>query len=219
MNEEKIISNTIAFVKEALKNAEGGHDWFHVERVFKNAILISKEEKANVFVISLAALLHDIADPKFHNGNETIGPKKARDFLISENVPKEIGKHVVNIIKHISFKNTFDKKGKEFTSKELEIVQDADRLDAIGAIGIARCFNYGGFKNRPLYDPEIVPNLNMTKEEYKNSSAPTINHFYEKLLLLKDQMNTETGKRIALERHKFMEKYLEQFYNEWNGVK
>ena len=219
MNEEKIISNTIAFVKEALKNAEGGHDWFHVERVFKNAILISKEEKANVFVISLAALLHDIADPKFHNGNETIGPKKARDFLISENVPKEIGKHVVNIIKHISFKNTFDKKGKEFTSKELEIVQDADRLDAIGAIGIARCFNYGGFKNRPLYDPEIVPNLNMTKEEYKNSYAPTINHFYEKLLLLKDQMNTETGKRIALERHKFMEKYLEQFYNEWNGVK
>ena len=219
MNEEKIISNTIAFVKEALKNAEGGHDWFHVERVFKNAILISKEEKANVFVISLAALFHDIADPKFHNGNETIGPKKARDFLISENVPKEIGKHVVNIIKHISFKNTFDKKGKEFTSKELEIVQDADRLDAIGAIGIARCFNYGGFKNRPLYDPEIVPNLNMTKEEYKNSSAPTINHFYEKLLLLKDQMNTETGKRIALERHKFMEKYLEQFYNEWNGVK
>ncbi|TMM30691.1 HD domain-containing protein [Polaribacter aestuariivivens] len=219
MNEEKIISNTIAFVKEALKNAEGGHDWFHVERVFKNAILISKEEKANVFVISLAALLHDIADPKFHNGNETIGPKKARDFLISENVPKEIGKHVVNIIKHISFKNTFDKKGKEFTSKELEIVQDADRLDAIGAIGIARCFNYGGFKNRPLYDPEIVPNLNMTKEEYKNSTAPTINHFYEKLLLLKDQMNTDTGKRIALERHKFMEKYLEQFYNEWNGVK
>ena len=219
MNEEKIISNTIAFVKEALKNAEGGHDWFHVERVFKNAILITKEEKANVFVISLAALLHDIADPKFHNGNETIGPKKARDFLISENVPKEIGKHVVNIIKHISFKNTFDKKGKEFTSKELEIVQDADRLDAIGAIGIARCFNYGGFKNRPLYDPEIVPNLNMTKEDYKNSSAPTINHFYEKLLLLKDQMNTETGKRIALERHKFMEKYLEQFYNEWNGVK
>ncbi|QTE24156.1 HD domain-containing protein [Polaribacter cellanae] len=226
MNKEKVISNTIAFVKEALKNAEGGHDWFHIKRVFNNAILISREEKANVFVISLAALLHDIADPKFNNGDEAIGPKKARDFLISEKIPKDIGMHVVNIIKHISFKNSFDTEtsstqvnNKKFTSKELEIVQDADRLDAIGAIGIARCFNYGGFKNNVLYDPEIAPNLNMTKEEYKSSSAPTINHFYEKLLLLKDQMNTETGKRIAIERHKFMEKYLEQFYNEWNGVK
>ncbi|QTD36596.1 HD domain-containing protein [Polaribacter batillariae] len=218
MNEEKVISNTIAFVKEELKDAEGGHDWFHIERVFKNAILISREEKANVFVVSLAALLHDIADPKFNNGDETIGPKKATKFLIAQKVPKEIGKHVVKIIKHISFKNALEK-GKKFTSKELEIVQDADRLDAIGAIGIARCFNYGGFKNRALYDPEIVPNLQMTKEEYKNSKGPTINHFYEKLLLLKDTMHTETGKRIALERHKFMEKYLEQFYDEWNGIK
>ena len=219
MQEEIVIQNTIEFVKNTLKNAEGGHDWFHVERVFKNAILISKEEKANVFVISLAALLHDIADPKFNNGDENIGPKKATGFLISQKVPKEIGVHVVNIIKHISFKNSFDKKGKKFSSKELEIVQDADRLDAIGAIGIARCFNYGGFKNRALYNPEILPNLEMTKEEYKNSDAPTINHFYEKLLLLKNKMNTKSGKRIAANRHIFMEQFLQQFYDEWNGVK
>lgn len=219
MDKEKIISNTILFVKDTLKNAEGGHDWFHIERVFKNAILLSKEEKVDIFVVSLAALLHDIADPKFNNGDEKIGPKKATQFLIDENVPKKIGKHVINIIKHMSFKNSFDKNSQNFTTKEFEVVQDADRLDAIGAIGIARCFNYGGFKNRPLYDPKIIPNLTMTKEEYKNSTEPTINHFYEKLLLLKDKMNTETGKRIATDRHLFMEKYLEQFYNEWNGIK
>jgi uncharacterized protein len=132
-------------------------------------------------------------------------------------VPKKIGKHVIKIIKNISFKNTFNKKEKHFTSKELEVVQDADRLDAMGAIGIARCFNYGGFKNRSLYNPEILPNLNMTKEEYKNSNIPTINHFYEKLLLLKDKMNTGTGKKIAKNRHQFMEQFLTQFYDEWNG--
>ena len=219
MQEDIVIQNTIKFVKDTLENAEGGHDWFHVERVFKNAVLISKEEKANIFIISLAALLHDIADPKFNNGDEKIGPKKAAKFLISQKVPKEIGVHVVNIIKHISYKNTFDTKAKKFSSKELEIVQDADRLDAIGAIGIARCFNYGGFKNRALYNPEILPNLEMTKEEYKNSDAPTINHFYEKLLLLKDKMNTKSGQRIAAERHVFMEQFLQQFYDEWNGVK
>ncbi|WP_298763152.1 HD domain-containing protein [uncultured Polaribacter sp.] len=218
MNKEIVIKNTIAFVKKELQNAEGGHDWFHVERVFKNAILISKDEKTDVFVVSLAALLHDIADPKFNNGNEKIGPEKATNFLIAQNVPKKTGVHVVNIMKHISFKNTFDTTAKTFNSKELAVVQDADRLDAIGAIGIARCFNYGGFKNRALYDPEILPNLNMTKEAYKNSTAPTINHFYEKLLLLKEHMNTATGKRIAEKRHAFMEIYLEQFYNEWNGL-
>lgn len=218
MNKEELINNTIAFVKEELKDAEGGHDWFHIERVFKNSLLISQEEKVDILVVSLAALLHDIADPKFHNGNEKIGPKKARKFLIAQKVPKETGKHVVNIIKNLSFKNSLENSKNKFTSKELEVVQDADRLDAIGAIGIARCFNYGGFKNRALYDPEICPNLNMTKEEYKNSSSPTINHFYEKLLLLKDQMNTETGKKIAAKRHKFMEVYLKQFYDEWNGI-
>lgn len=219
MNQEKIISNTIVFVKEELKNAEGGHDWFHVERVYKNTLLISKEEKVNTFVVSLAALLHDIADPKFFNGDETIGPKKAQNFLEKQNVDKGVINHVINIIKYISFKNSFDKNGKEFTSKELQVVQDADRLDAIGAIGIARCFNYGGFKHRALYNPEISPNLKMSKEEYKNSNAPTINHFYEKLLLLKDKMNTLTGKKIALSRHDFMVEYLNQFYSEWNGIK
>ncbi|WP_297803222.1 HD domain-containing protein [uncultured Polaribacter sp.] len=219
MNQEKIISNTIVFVKEELKNAEGGHDWFHVERVYKNTLLISKEEKVNTFVVSLAALLHDIADPKFFNGDETIGPKKAQNFLEKQNVDKGVINHVINIIKYISFKNSFDKNGKEFTSKELQVVQDADRLDAIGAIGIARCFNYGGFKHRALYNPEISPNLKMSKEEYKNSNAPTINHFYEKLLLLKDKMNTLTGKKIALSRHNFMVEYLNQFYSEWNGIK
>jgi len=217
MNPELIIQNTIAFVKETLKDAEGGHDWFHIERVFRNALLISKEEKVDVFVVSLAALLHDIADPKFHNGDENLGPKIATQFLIAQKVPKEIGKHVVKIIKNVSFKNSLDDNSKQFTSKELEVVQDADRLDAIGAIGIARCFNYGGFKNRALYDPEIIPNLTMTKEEYKTSTAPTINHFYEKLLLLKDKMNTSSGKKIAENRHQFMETYLQQFYDEWNG--
>jgi uncharacterized protein len=219
MNQEKIIANTISFVKKELKNAEGGHDWFHIERVFKNSILISKDEKVDVFIVSLAALLHDIADSKFYNGDETIGPKKANEFLTNQNVNKEIIQHVVNIIQHISYKNSFDKASKKFTSIELKVVQDADRLDAIGAIGIARCFNYGGFKNRTLYDPEIIPNLNMTKEDYKKTTAPTINHFYEKLLLLTAQMNTASGKKIAAQRHDFMEIYLTQFYDEWNGLK
>jgi len=217
MNQGKIIQNTIEFVKTELQNAEGGHDWFHIERVFKNTILISKDEKVDVFIVSLGALLHDIADPKFYNGDETIGPKIATEFLKKENVDSKTITHVINIIKYISFKNSLSKTGKKFTSKELEVVQDADRLDAIGAIGIARCFNYGGFKNRSLYDPEILPNLEMTKEQYKKSDAPTINHFYEKLLLLKDKMNTKTGKKIAIERHQYMEQFLTQFYNEWNG--
>tara|TARA_R110002049_G_scaffold73774_1_gene190494 strand:+ start:2463 stop:3122 length:660 start_codon:yes stop_codon:yes gene_type:complete len=219
MNKENVISNTITFVKKELKDAEGGHDWFHIERVFKNAILISKDEKADIFVVSLAALLHDIADPKFYNGDETVGPKVASKFLKEQQVNKQTIEHVVNIINHISFKNSFEKNGEKFNSIELEIVQDADRLDAIGAIGIARCFNYGGFKNRAIYDPEIIPNLEMTKEEYKNSKAPTINHFYEKLLLLKDKMNTSSGKKIAAKRHEFMETYLKQFSEEWNGIK
>ena len=217
MNQEEVIQNTIAFVKEELKDAEGGHDWFHIERVFRNTLLIARDEKVDAFVVSLAALLHDIADPKFHNGNEKLGPKKATKFLIDQNVPKETGKHVVKIIKNISFKNSLEENKNQFNSKELQVVQDADRLDAIGAIGIARCFNYGGFKNRALYDPEVQPNLNMTKEEYKNSKAPTINHFYEKLLLLKDEMNTDAGRKIAENRHEYMEGFLKQFYNEWNG--
>lgn len=218
MNQEIVINNTISFVKNELKNAEGGHDCFHIERVFKNAILISKDEKVDIFVVSLAALIHDIADPKFHDGDETIGPKKAAEFLKNQQVDSKTCKHVINIIKHISFKNSFEKNSKKFTSEELKVVQDADRLDAIGAIGIARCFHYGGFKNRQIYNPEILPNLNLSKEAYKSSDAPTINHFYEKLLLLKDKMNTKTGKKIAEKRHHFMELYLKQFYEEWNGL-
>ncbi len=217
MRKEVIIEKTISFVKETLKDAEGGHDWFHIERVFKNAILISKEEKVDAFVVSLAALLHDIADAKFHNGDESIGPKKASEFLHSFNVENGIIAHVINIIKHLSFKNELSNKERPINSIEFQVVQDADRLDAIGAIGIARCFNYGGFKNRALYNPEIKPNLHLSKEAYKNSTAPTINHFYEKLLLLKDKMNTKTGRDIAEKRHQFMLQYLDQFYLEWNG--
>jgi uncharacterized protein len=219
MHQEKVIENAITFVKKTLKNAEGGHDWFHIDRVFKNAILISKEEKVDPFIVSLGALFHDIADPKFHHGDETIGPKITKAFLKKQQVDEVVINHVIHIIKHISFKNSLDDKTKSFNSIELKVVQDADRLDAIGAIGIARCFNYGGFKNRTLYDPEILPNLEMDKETYKNSTAPTINHFYEKLLLLKDRMNTNSGKKIALSRHDFMVEYLNQFYSEWNGVK
>lgn len=211
----QLINNTILFVKKQLEDAEGGHDWFHIERVYKNALLIAEEEDCDLIVVKLAALLHDIADSKFHDGNELIGPKVAREFLESQNVTEDVISHVIAIIENISFKGgNFEKK---FNSKELEIVQDADRLDAIGAIGIARTFNYGGFKNRAIYDPNIQPNLGMSKEEYKNSTAPTLNHFYEKLLLLKVKMNTKSGKKIAQKRHDFMITYLSQFYAEWDG--
>ena len=193
MNREQIIKNTIEFVKETLKGAEGGHDFFHIERVYKNALLIAKNENVDEFVVSLGALLHDIADSKFYDGDEAIGPQKARAFLEGQQVSEEIITHIEKIITNISFKGGNFKQS--FTSPELNVIQDADRLDAIGAVGIARCFNYGGFKNRELYNPEVPPNLKMTKEEYKKSKAPTINHFYEKLLLLKDKMNTTTGKQ------------------------
>ncbi len=210
-----MIEKTIAFVKEKLRGAEAGHDWFHIERVYKNALLIAQDDtEADLLVVQLGALLHDIADSKFHDGDESIGPETARQFLSENNVEGDVIEKVVKIIENISFKGGVNR---EYTSRELDIVQDADRLDAIGAIGIARTFNYGGFKNRELYNPDIKPNLNMTKEEYKNSTAPTINHFYEKLLLLKDKMNTPKGKELAQQRHKFMEKFLEQFYKEWNG--
>lgn len=216
MKELGLIEGTKAFVRKSLEDAEGGHDWFHTLRVYNNAKLISKHEDVNLLIVELAALLHDIADPKFYDGDETIGPKKASEFLLKQNVDSTIIEHVTKIIEHMSFKNSFDL-DTSFSSREMEVVQDADRLDAIGAIGIARCFNYGGFKNRVLYDPNIAPNLNMTKAEYKTSKSPTINHFYEKLLLLKDQMNTKTGRRIAEKRHDFMENYLKQFYAEWHG--
>lgn len=216
MDNTQITEKTISFVKQTLKNAEGGHDWFHIQRVFKNAMLIAKDyPQASPLVVALGALLHDIADSKFHKGDETVGGKMAEDFLTSLSVEPNVITQVVAIIDNISFRGGNFKQ--TFRSIELDIVQDADRLDAIGAIGIARCFNYGGFKNRKLYDPAISPNLQMTKEEYKKSTAPTINHFYEKLLLLKDRMNTDTGKKLAQRRHEFMELFLEQFYAEIDG--
>ena len=210
-----IIDKTILFVKEQLQEAEGGHDWFHTQRVYRNALLIAENEICNLEIVKLGALLHDIADSKFHDGDETVGPKIARAFLEKEKVNEETINHVLNIIENISFKG--GNFGQQFTSKELEIIQDADRLDALGAIGIARTFNYGGFKNRPLYNPDIAPNLKMGKEEYKKNDAPTLNHFYEKLLLLKDKMNTLIGKKLAEERHEYMVRFLSQFYAEWDG--
>ena len=215
-NKEIIIQKTAEFVKTELKDAEGGHDWFHTLRVWNLAKCIAKTEAVDGFTVELGALLHDIADSKFHAGNEEIGPKKARDFLSSLNVEKSTIMHIEQIIANISFKESFATQ--KFKSPELDAVQDADRLDAIGAIGIARAFNYGGFMNRELYNPDIKPNLNMSKEEYKKSNAPTLNHFYEKLLLLKDKMNTATGKSMAQHRHEFMKQYLDEFLNEWNGA-
>jgi len=217
MEKEIIINKTIEFVKDTLKNSEGGHDWWHIYRVWKNAQNILKNETgADYLTVELGALLHDIADSKFHNGNEDIGPKTARDFLLSLKIDNGVISHVENIIRHISFKQSFEG-GRKFKSLELDIVQDADRLDALGAIGVARAFNYGGYKNRPFYNPEIEPNLNMTKEEYKKNVGTTINHFYEKLILLKDLMNTGSGKILAEKRHEFLENYLNQFHAEWNG--
>lgn len=211
------LSSTIDLIADKVKvhliKAEGGHDWFHIQRVWYNAKVIgAQEDGVDEEIISLATLLHDIADPKFHNGDETIGPRIAREWLEECKVPEVTIAHIVNIIKHMSFKNSLD--AEVWTSPELKVVQDADRLDAIGAIGIARAFNYGGHKDRAMFDPEIAPALQMTKEEYKKSAAPTINHFYEKLLKLKSMMNTKTGIKMAVERHDYMVAYLEQFYKE-----
>jgi uncharacterized protein len=214
MDHAAIINNTILFVKDTLKNAEGGHDWWHIHRVWTNAKLIAETEEVDLLTVELAALLHDIADSKFNNGDEEIGPTTAGNYLTNIGIDPAKILHIQNIIRYMSFKAGFD--APVFHSPELAVVQDADRLDAIGAIGIARAFSYGGFKGRELYNPEIKPDLNMSKEAYKNSTAPTINHFYEKLLLLKDKMNTETGKRLAAQRHQFMENYLQQFYDECN---
>lgn len=216
---DELIKRTISFVKQQLRDAEGGHDWWHIYRVWQTAKNIGKQEKANLQIVELGALLHDIADSKFHNGDECIGPAIARAYLLGQQVDEAIIREIELIISNISYKNQLgseDQKDSYF-SIELAVIQDADRLDAIGAIGIARAFNYGGFKNRALYDPSIAPNLSMSKEEYKKSSAPTINHFYEKLLLLKDLMNTETGRKMAEDRHQVMENFLDQFYAEWKG--
>lgn len=208
------IQNTVEFVKEKLEGAEAGHDWYHIERVWKLSKKIAAAEDCNHDVVELSALLHDIADPKFHNGDETIAPQVAGTFLEEQQVSEEVIEKVLFIIKNISFKNRGEAPAE--LPIELKIVQDADRIDAIGAIGIGRTFNFGGFKNNPMYDPEIQPSLNMSKDQYKKSNGTTINHFYEKLLLLKDLMNTEKGKEIAQERHDYMLGFLDQFYKEWN---
>lgn len=216
MNQSIIINQVEEFVKNTLKDAEGGHDWWHIHRVRSLAIRIAATEQVDIFIVELGALLHDIADSKFHGGDELVGPKKAREFLESLAVENHIIEHIEQIIRHISFKGGNEKQA--FRSSELDVIQDADRLDAMGAIGIARAFNYGGFKNRPLYDPSIPPDLNMDRETYKKSTAPSLNHFYEKLLQLKERMNTPTGKMMAVHRHCFMENYLEEFFKEWEGL-
>lgn len=210
-----LISQTEEFVKHALSDAESGHDWWHIHRVLNNARLIMKTEAADQLIVQLAVLLHDISDSKFNGGDDEAGPKLAGEFLESIGASTEIISHVQEIIRNMSYRTGLG--GTKFHSKELEIVQDADRLDAIGAMGIARAFTYGGFKNREIYNPDIQPQLHMSKEEYKKSNSPTINHFYEKLLLLKNKMNTQTGRQIAQQRHQFMELYLEQFKDEWDG--
>lgn len=210
----ELISKTIELVKEKLKGTESGHDWFHIERVWKLSLKIHDQEGGDKMVIELAALLHDIADPKFHNGDEKIASKIVNDFLTEQHVDAEIIQKVLFIIENMSFKNRKD--APENIPLELKIVQDADRLDAIGAIGIARTFNFGGYKNNLMYHPDIQPKLNQSKEEYKKSNGTTINHFYEKLLLLKDLLNTETAKKIAEHRHQLMLDFLDEFYKEWN---
>jgi uncharacterized protein len=210
-----IIEKTIEFVKSELSGAEGGHDWWHTWRVLNLARFIAEKENADVETCELGALLHDIADPKFHSGDENIGIRIASEFLAKSLVPWEQSDAVLDIIKNISFSKSIE--GTADKTLELQVVQDADRLDAMGAIGIARAFNYGGYKNRPMYDPLVKPVKHTDKQAYRNSSSPTINHFHEKLLLLKDLMNTETGRKLAERRHEYMLQFLNEFHKEWKG--
>ncbi|MCE1198440.1 MAG: HD domain-containing protein [Marinilabiliales bacterium] len=202
--ERNIIALCAEQVRKRLTDSEKGHDWWHVMRVWQLSRRIAAHEEVNEY----------IADSKFHGGDEEVGPATAAAILQELEVEQEVASQVVRIVRHISFKG--GNEPSDWTSPELQVVQDADRLDALGAIGIARTFHYGGYRNRALYDPAIEPNLRMTKEEYKKSEAPTINHFYEKLLLLKDRMHTATGKELAEERHAFMEQFLQHFFEEWN---
>jgi uncharacterized protein len=211
----KIIKETTAFVKSALSGAEGGHDWWHIHRVLETSKTIAVKENADIIICELGALLHDIADPKFHDGDEKKGSRIAREFLVAQRVPDLQIAAVLNIIENISFSKGNDNNIAK--SLELQVVQDADRLDAMGAIGIARAFNYGGFKNRLMYDPSSPPKKYSSSSEYRNSTAPTINHFHEKLLLLKDLMNTQSGREMAEKRHEFMVLFLEHFHGEWDG--
>ena len=211
-----IIEKTKEYVKDRLEGEGSGHDWWHILRVYNNALDIAKKEgNCDIFTVELAALLHDIADWKFNDGNLDKGSEIAGIFLSGLNVDRKIIEHVSDIIKNISFKGANVKN--TITTKEGMIVQDADRLDAIGAIGTGRAFAYGGFMKREMYNPDVPHEIHNTFEEYKNKNGSTINHFYEKLLLLKDKMNTETGKKKAEKRHEFMCTFLDEFYSEWNG--
>jgi uncharacterized protein len=214
-NQNIVLQQTVDYVKSALEGEGSGHDWWHIYRVWKTATTIGQGENVDLYVVQLAALLHDIADWKFHGGDETIGPRKAREWLESLKVDTPTVAHVVEIISTISFKGAGE--NSRVRTREAMVVQDADRLDAIGAIGIARTFAYGGHKGREIYNPAIQPELNQTSSSYKSNTSPTINHFYEKLLLLKDLMNTQTARNMATERHRFMEEFLERFYEEWDG--
>lgn len=213
--QQTIIEQVAREVEKRLEGEGSGHDWWHIVRVWNMAKRIGKEENADMFVVELAALLHDIADWKFYDGDDTVGPKIARQVLEKYSVSAEAINQVCAIIMGISFKGAGVKT--EMETLEGKVVQDADRLDAIGAIGVARTFAYSGHKNRPMYDPNKKPSMHQSKEEYFKSESSTINHFYEKLLLLKDRMNTQTAKNIAEERHKFMEEYLDRFFQEWDG--
>jgi uncharacterized protein len=215
MNKQEIIDATAKYAEETLRGESSGHDWWHVYRVWKNAQNIGQKENADMFIVELAALLHDIADYKMYGGDDTVGPRIAREWLEKQSADEEVIKHVCEIIKEASFKGA--KVESKINTIEGMIVQDADRLDAIGAIGIARTFAYGGNKGREMYDPAIKPEMHESFEQYKNNNSPTLNHFYEKLLLLKEMMNTETGKEIAKVRHEVMEKFLKDFLNEWDG--
>lgn len=215
MEQAKHIQATENFVQDTLALAEAGHDWWHVQRVRSLALKISQTEGGNLLIIELAALLHDIADAKFHQGDEEKGARITGHFLQQQGLSANVTSAVQDIVRRVSFKGGVPDHLPK--SIELKIVQDADRLDALGAVGIARTFHYGGYKNRLLYHPDILPRKYASAEEYRASKAPTLNHFYEKLLLLKDQMNTPTGVKIAEKRHAFMEEYVERFLSEWEG--
>ena len=216
MNKENIIKETKQFVKAKLEGEGSGHDWWHIDRVHKTAIYIGKKEGADLFVVELAALLHDIADWKFNKEDLKAGANISSKFLNELGVDKEIIQKVCEIVSTLSFKGgTVDSTQ---DSVEGMVVQDADRIDALGAIGIGRTFAYGGFTNREMYNPNIKPIKFSDFESFKKNDGPTINHFYEKLLLLKDTINTETGRKIAQKRHEYMELFLEEFFSEWNCI-
>ncbi len=213
MKHSDIIDKTVTFVRDRLDRAEGGHDWWHIFRVWQHAKLIASQEPANLLIVELGALLHDIADAKFHHGDESKGGKITAEFLQKQGVSSSVIDAVLYIVENISYRKSFQTEIQKTT--ELCIVQDADRLDAMGAIGIARAFSYGGHKNRPIHDPTLEPLMNNSYDHYTKSNAPTLHHFYEKLLLLKDKMNTEMGRKLASDRHEFMRLYLDQFFQEW----